>query len=122
MYYFIPVCDQKWWNLFDHKEGFVEAFRGTKAMMQGDIVLFYAKYNGIAGIYGVGEIISDPYINLEDPRAHCYNKTTVDVRITRIVWEPLFDAEWAKEYLMPLQGTHSIKPQYNKMIKDVIGF
>ena len=72
MNYFLSLINLETWNMLEEvkKEGHIETVLATKEMKPRDIVFFYIgkeKNLETAGIYAMGEIMTNPYIYYGKP-------------------------------------------------------
>ena len=84
MKYFYEAVRLSDWNIFNIDVGHIEPFVGTNEMKINDLVVLNIGKNFLGyqkGVYGIGLIVKEPYINYDNPNDHCYGQTTVDIKI-----------------------------------------
>jgi predicted HNH restriction endonuclease len=113
MNYYFESVNLNHWNLFSSVTvGGIETFVGMANMHVGDQVVFYVgsqKKGIVSGVYAIGTIISEPYIYTEDPKAHCFNRNSVDICFDRVSKsDPIIRKEQCLQIFKQLQSVHKI--------------
>lgn len=105
--------------------GHVEAFLATNEMKPGDLMLFHVGTQNIEkakpGIYAYGEIVSHPYIYMDENDEYCYQKNSVDVKIFEIDYnKPLIEESDCKNIINSFRRRNKIDEKHYDFILNKI--
>lgn len=126
MNYFLSLINLETWNMLEEvkKEGHIETVLATKEMKPGDIVFFYVgkeKNLETAGIYAMGEIMTNPYIYYGKPEEYCHQKNSVDVQFIKFECnEPFITYDECKKYINQFRSTHRLEEKAGKKLYEMM--